>query len=187
MAIKLSEWKERTKQATLPTHSFEVVCTPPVSGFNGDELVLRTEQALLPGTAYFSVDNFSPYGNGKMYNIPYRYIPQEISMTHIVDKDGLVLLLMQEWSQKVTDKIGFDKYGAKYMFGDDGYAIDMDINVLDREGNRVKQYKLLEIYPQVIEPIQLGWGQTDEYMKLNVQYRFSHFEMDSDTGDAFGF
>lgn len=182
MALNLNDFRSQAAHSTLPTHTFETIFTLPAGVIGeGQDLLLRTEQALLPGVAFFSVDNFSPYGNGKMYNIPYRYLPQEISMTHIVDAEGFTIRLLQDWAQQIADKTGASKFGAKYMFGPEGYAVDIDINVLDRQHKRVKQIKLIEAFPQVIEPIQLGWGQTDEYMKLNVQYRFTRYEVDADT------
>lgn len=177
MALKLNEWKATSATSTLPLHSFEVIVQPPAPVNGGEELLIRTEAAAMPGVAFMSVDNFSPHGSGKMYNIPYRYMPQEINMTHLVDQNALTYQLLVEWTQMVTDTTGFQRYGAKYMLGAEGYAVDMQINVYNRQGNKVKTIMLYEAFPLVVEPIQLNWNTTDEYARLGVQYRFTRFEV----------
>jgi len=177
MALKLNEWKATSATSTLPLHSFEVIIQPPAPVNGGEELRIRTESCTMPGVAFMSVDNFAPFGSGNMYNIPYRYLPQEITMSHLIDQNALTYTLLAEWTNLITDRIGFQNFGAKYMFGPDGYAVDMDINVYNRQGENVKTIKLFEAFPIVVEPIELNWNRTDEYARLSVSYRFTRFEV----------
>lgn len=177
MAIKLNEWKTRAKD-TIATHSFLVFMNPPGNPNAGEELQVRTEAINLPGMAFLSVDNFSPYGNGKTYSIPYRYQPQEVSMTHLVDGKADLYKTFRDWSNKIVDLDGNNSYGAKYMKpGGGGYSIDMSTLIYDHKGKLVKSVKFIEAFPVVVEPVQMNWGQSDEVMKLNVQYRFTRFEV----------
>lgn len=177
MALKLNEWKEQTAVSTLPLHSFEVIVNPPPPVNGGEELRIRTEAASMPGIAFMSVDNFAPHGNGKMYNIPYRYLPQEIAMTHVIDSNALTYQLLYEWAGMITDQQGFQKYGAKYMLGAEGYAVDMNIDVYNRAHEKVKSIKLIEAFPLVIEPVSMNWNTTDDFARLQVSYRFTRFEV----------
>lgn len=171
MAIKLNEWKSRL-QDTLPSHSFMVNIAPPVGGT--EDLQLRTEAINLPGVGYAAVDNFSPYGNGKMYNIPYKYMPQEISMSHFLDEKADLYAIYRAWSNEIVDLDGDSKYGAKYL---SGYSVDMNVFVYNRKGELAKEIKFIEAFPIVVEPISLNWAQTDDIAKLNVSYRFTRFEV----------
>lgn len=179
MSIKLNEWKTRAKD-TLASHSFLVFINPPNNMSAGEELQVRTEAISLPGVAFLSVDNFSPYGNGKVYNIPYRYNPQEVSMTHVMDGKADLYKVFRDWSNRIVDLDGTQKYGAKYMKpAGGGYSIDISALVYDRTGKLIKIVKFIEAFPVLVEPIQLNWAQNDEIMKLNVQYRFTRFEITS--------
>jgi len=171
MAINLSQWKSRL-QDTLPSHSFTVNIAPPIGGT--EELQLRTEGVNLPGVAFMSVDNFSPYGNGKIYNIPYKYMPQEVSMNHFLDEKADLYAIYRAWANEIVDLDGAQKFGAKYLAK---YAIDMNVFVYNRKGDLAKTIKFIEAFPTVVEPIALNWGQTDDIAKLNVSYRFTRFEI----------
>ena len=181
MAINLNQWKQRvfSGNQTMNLHSFLVNVNPPIG--DGQELQIRTEAVQLPGIAFMSVDNFSPYGNGKMYNIPYRYNPQEVSMTHIIDKDVDIYSAFRDWANLIVDLNGTSKYAAGFMtpgaIGGGSYLCDMDVDVYDRQHNKVRTVKFIEAFPIVIEPIQMNWGSTEEIGKLNVSYRFTRFEI----------
>ena len=180
MGLSLSNWKERTfKKDMMPVHSYLVAMSPPIGNDNaaGEELFLRTESVQLPGTAFFSVDNFSPFGAGKVYNIPYKYNPQEVQMIHVVDANMDLYKIMRSWSQEIIDIDGTEKFGAKYMEpAGDGYVVDVSVGVYNRQQDiPVAQVVFQEAYPLNVEPIQLGWGLNDEIMKIAVTYRFTNY------------
>lgn len=177
MAISLSSWKSSIHSTgTLPLNSYVVVMSPPVGA--GDELQIRTDSCTLPGTAFMSVDNFSPYGNGKIYNIPYKYNPQEITMTHIMDNNTNLLKIFNQWSNKIVDLEGTQKFGAKYMeIGGDGYVIDFDVMIYNDKYELTKTVKIIEAFPIVVEPISMNWGTVDDIARLSVSYRFTRYEI----------
>jgi len=170
MSLSIDAWKSQTKDS-LPASMYELVVTPP--GGNGDQILIRTETASMPGIAFSSVDNFSPYGNGLIYNIPYKYNPQEVSMMHTVDEEAEIYQTYRNWANKIVDLDGADAFSAKFLFD---YVVDMDLNVYKRHNKtKVKTIKFIEAFPIVVEPIQLGWGQHDEIAKFSVNYRFTRF------------
>jgi len=171
MAFDIAAFKAFTGDHLPATH-YEVLIRPPTGG--GNEINLRTETISVPGVAYLSVDNYAPYGSGKLYNLPYRYNPQEIQMTHNIDKDGNIIDIFRRWANLTVDLDGNAKYGAYYY---EVYAQqDGDIKVYNRQ-ELVKTITLEKPYPINIEPIQMGWGQNDEIAKLSVSYRFASFKV----------
>jgi hypothetical protein len=173
MPLSIDAWKGGIKDS-LPSTHYEVIINPPVGG--GTELQLRTESASMPGVSFLSVDNFSPYGNGLMYNIPYRYNPQEVTMIHTIDEKADVYKTFREWGNKVVDLDGNSKFGAKYMEpGGGGYVVDFTLVVYNRMKEIAKQVVFIEAFPINIEPVQMSWGQHDEIAKISVSYRFTRF------------
>lgn len=170
MPLDINQFKS-TIGDNLPSSHYEVSISPPVGG--SEIIRLRTESITMPGIAFFSVDNYSPYSNGLTYNIPYRYNPQEIIMTHTVDEDGDIINLFRAWAEKIVELNEGSKFGAKYF---DEYVCDCTIKIFNRQNQNTNNIKILKMFPLVVEPITLGWGQTDEIAKLNVTYRFVSFQ-----------
>jgi len=170
MAFAVDSWKAQVKDS-LPTTLYEVTINPPVGG--GTEITLRTEAVSTPGLSWLSVDNYSPHGNGLLYNIPYRYNPQEVTMTHTVDEKAEIYKTFRDWGAKIVnlDKEPF----AAYYF--DSYTINFDLKLYNRKKETAKTVKFIDAYPATVEPISLGWGQYDEIAKFTVSYRFLRFEV----------
>lgn len=175
MPFNISEFKSNFKDS-LPSNRYEMLISPP--GRSGENLRIRTENIMLPGIAFFSVDNYSPYGNGLTYQMPYRYSPQEISVTHTVDQNGEVYQAFREWAGTITDFGGDSKFGAYYF---DQYTVNAQINVYNRNdyNTPVIIVNLEDVYPISIDPIQMGWDQADSVAKFSVQYRFVKFAIEN--------
>lgn len=174
MPLSINEFKTQIKE-NLPTSFYEVNISPPVGG--GEQLKIRTESVALPGISFLSVDNFSPFGNGKIYNVPYRYNPQEVSMSHFIDDKADLYKLFRDWSNLIVDLDGVNKYGAKYMLNG-GYAVDASVTAYNRRQDKAKTIKFYELFPINVDQVQLSWGQYDEVAKLNVSYRFTSFTVE---------
>lgn len=171
MPFSIPAWKGRIKDS-LPASRYEVLVNPP--GGDGQEILVRAETVSAPGISFLSVDNYSPYGNGLMYNIPYRYNPQEVSMTHTVDENAEIYKTFREWGNKIVDLDGTQKFGAKYL---KEYVVDMNLTIYNQQNKLAKMVQFIEAFPIVVEPMQLGWGQHDEIARFAVNYRFTRFKI----------
>lgn len=177
MAFSVANFKSQT-QATRDfarPNTYSVIVSPPGQGAGaGRILEMITESLTLPGMSFTSVDNYKPYGDGIVYNIPYNYNPQEISCTHLVDGALLVNNIFYEWSNMITDTIEEDKFTAKYH---DDYVTTLQVNVYDQQGTIRQTWEMYEAYPISIDQTQLSWATTDDILRLNVTYRYSHFKI----------
>lgn len=173
MPLNIDQFKSSFKDS-LPTSHYEMTIAPP--GGNGDQLRFRTESIMLPGTAFFSVDNYSPYGNGLTFQIPYRYTPQEISVVHTVDDSAAIYELFRNWSSKIVDLEGQNKFGAYYF---DDYTSQATIEVYNRKLELASKITLLDVFPITVDPVNMSWGQNDEIAKLSVSYRFTRYNVEA--------
>ena len=171
MPFSIPSWKGRVKDS-LPANRYELLVSPPAGG--GEEILVRAETVSAPGISFLSVDNYSPYGNGLMYNIPYRYNPQEVSMTHTVDDKAEIYRSFRQWGNEIVDLDGSAKYGAKYL---KDYVVDMNLTIYNQQNKLAKMIQFIEAFPIVVEPMQLGWGQHDEIARFSVSYRFTRFKI----------
>jgi hypothetical protein len=174
MPLNINEFKNQFSES-LPITHYEMSVNPPGSAEGGEAIRLRTESIMLPGVSFFSVDNYSAYGNGLMYNIPYRYSAQEITVIHTIDQDANMISLFRNWANKIIDLDGDQKFGAKY-FKD--YTVDGQIIVYNRKlESATKKIKLFDLFPTAVDPISMSWGNNDDIAKIGVSYRFTRYEM----------
>jgi hypothetical protein len=170
MSFNVDNWKSKVKE-NLPASMYAVaIYNSPVSY---EDILIRAESVTAPGISWMSVDNYSPYGNGKMYNIPYRFNPQEITVIHTVDDKGNLLKQFKDWADKIVDMPDM-KMGAKYY---NNYIAEMDIYVYNRRGETVKTYNLQEVFPMSVEPLNLSWGSSDELARFSVSYKYTKFKL----------
>jgi len=170
MSFNVDSWKSKVKE-NLPASMYKVaIYGSPVTY---QDIMIRAESITAPGISWLSVDNYSPYGNGKMYNIPYRFNPQEISVIHTIDDKGELLRQFKDWADKIVD-MPDTKMGAKYY---NDYVARMEIYVYNRQGRTVKTYNLEEIFPMSVEPLNLSWGSSDELARFSVSYKYTKFKI----------
>jgi len=187
MAFNLNNFKsDINDQGVLKQNSYDVyIGMPLIPVGNGSidssrKLKIRTESAAIPGSSFSSVDNYRPYGFGKTYNIPYSYIPQEISCTHLVDRDGDMYKIITDWMNNIVDyqgrreTVGGNHYSAYYL---DEYKGSMSIYVYSPIGDLVKRVELKEVYPISLDQIQMSWSASNEIVRINVNYRYTHYEV----------
>lgn len=172
MPFDIDSWKSSVKDS-LPASRYELAVSPPVGG--GDEIRIRTESVSAPGISFLSVDNYPYAGTGVALNIPYRYNPQEVSMTHTVDNKANIYKTFRDWGNKIVDlEGGSKKFAAYYM---DEYTVQMSLTLFDQQNKMAKIVIFREAFPIVVEPMSLGWGQHDEIARFSVSYRFRTFEV----------
>ena len=174
MAFNVARFKSQVaNQGFLRSHSYFVLINPPVG--DGNEIRLRTESVALPGAAFLTIDNYRPYSSGKIYNIPYSYNPQDISMVHTIDSNGNIMKTFWDWIDLIADIGGNGRFAANYH--DEYIAPQMNIFVYNSQQEVVKTVTLYEVFPMTIDQMQMSWGSNDETAKINVNYRFSHYEV----------
>lgn len=178
MAFNVNEFKSEVVGASkfLRPSYFDVLIIPPIGGPSGPrELLLRTESVALPGGSFMSIDNYRPYASGKNYTIPYATNVQEVSMTHTIDDKADVYQTLYKWMDYIVDFDGDRKYTAEYY---DNYVTDIWITAYDMNGAIAKTIVLYQAYPISMDQPQMSWGTTDEITRLNVQYKFSDYNVE---------
>jgi len=192
MSLSISDFKGRVKRDLYHRPwAYEVRITNPGKAYRSSDrtdgqpydLRLRTENVSLPGASFMSVDNHKPFGTGQIYNIPYIFNPQEISMTHVLDKDGEMLKALFRWMDNIADISGVvntsggtGKPGGAYYFND--YVCQMEILMKDPYSlETVQTIKLIDTYPISLDQTQMSWNSNDETTKITVSYRYVNWTM----------
>ena len=59
------------------------------------------------------------------------------------------------------------------------YQRDMDVFQLDRNGNLLKSYKLVNAFPVDLSPVALDFGANDQISQFTVTFQYQHFTTSS--------
>lgn len=171
-SFSVSRFKNQVKDFLRP-NTYIVKVEPPVAGAGARELSLRTSTINLPGVSFAEIDNYKIYGSGLQISVPYISTIQEISCTHTVDKEGVILQTYYDWLNNIVDIKNDNKYSA-YYYKD--YVVPLTIEVYSVNGDLAKTYTLRNAFPKSFDPISLSWG-ASELIELNVTYQFETFEI----------
>lgn len=154
-------------------------------------LEFLSDTVILPGVA-MGTRPINRYGYGPSEKKP--VFPQfsEVMMTFYADQEADILTFFQAWMNSIfnfnmqggisnlatqnTPSIpyvaagGQDAYEVSYK---DDYAVDAWLTLLDNSENVIHTTYLRQCYPIHIADTQLGWGLTNDVMRVSVYFAFN--------------
>lgn len=75
---------------------------------------------------------------------------------------------------------GMEDYASKIgRLQPSEYQRDMDVFQLDRNGNILKSYKLVNAFPVDLSPVALDFGANDQISQFTVTFQYQHFTTSS--------
>ena len=187
---------------TLPTHSF-LVRFAPFSGdsslnnvltnyttINKDKLIMRCDNAILPGVNLIKEEAIRRYGYGPTETVPYNVNFGDFTLQWIVDNNSEVIDFFNRWINVIVNhnsKGGADMSSPngelnayepyEVGFKDDYSNRIVSVFVYDRSLNTTIEYSIYDVFPISIQSINLAWGDENQMMKYNVTFAFTDMVM----------
>lgn len=93
------------------------------------------------------------------------------TITVINDSELSIRTALEQWMAGIEDLA--NKTGRQNPVE---YQRDMDVFQLDRNGNILKTYKLVNAFPVEISPVALDFNANDTISNFQATFRFQHFE-----------
>ena len=155
---------------------------------DNDTLILRCDQAVLPGIRFMNQDNIRRYGYGPVEVHAHGVQFTDITLTWIVDRNAKIVDFFNKWMKTV---VNFESEGGGKMEGNDqrfgsvayspyevGYKDDysnslMAIYVYDNTLTKSIEYLLYDVFPIRINDTDVAWGSNDTMLKLSVSFAFT--------------
>jgi len=129
-----------------------------------ERLAIQCEVAELPGKS-FSTAEQRIYGPIRKFPYTATYT-SSIDLTFRVGKDYKERSFFDAWGDIVMDT-------DTNMFGYyKDYVTDLLIHQFDLEDNRIYSVKIIEAWPQAIQPIELSAGTTNSYNRQTITFAF---------------
>jgi hypothetical protein len=96
------------------------------------------------------------------------YAPWTITVLN--DAEMSIRTAMEQWMGGMEDYAG--KFGRLQPAE---YQRDMQVFQLDRNGNALKQYNIVNAFPVDLSPVALDFGANDQISTFTVTFQFQHF------------
>lgn len=154
----------------------------------------------LPGRRISTTEN-RPYGYGQVIKMPYDVVQDDIELTFYVDAQyASSLSFFTDWMNSIIDPSpnfpgvndNNNSMRVKYKIGEGSYLSQISIYVLSQLkgtenpgealtssggaesefGYSIIECKLHDAYPIQISPVQLDWGDGDQFMRVNITFAF---------------
>jgi hypothetical protein len=124
-------------------------------------------------------------GYGPTERFPYAPIFVDTNFTFLGDNTGTVHSFFNEWMNSVvrfdshhlepTGRTGLDSYEVEYK---DQYCVDINITCVDESNQKIMRFTLVDAWPIFLGDVSLGWGSTDEIMRIPVTFTFVRWYKD---------
>lgn len=92
------------------------------------------------------------------------------TITVLNDAEMSIRNAIEQWMQ------GMEDYASKVgRLTPSEYQRDLDVFQLDRNGNILKSYKLVNAFPVDLSPVALDFGANDQISQFTVTWQYQHF------------
>jgi hypothetical protein len=96
------------------------------------------------------------------------------TITVLNDAEMSIRNAMEQWMN------GMEDYANKFgRLQPSEYQRDLDVFQLDRNGNILKSYKLVNSFPVDLSPVALDFGANDQISQFTVTFQYQHFTTSS--------
>jgi hypothetical protein len=107
------------------------------------------------------------------------------SVTIMNDEDFLIRNAMETWTNAINSFQGNVRTTGSSSPTD--YKSDALVNQYNKQGDLIRQYKFVGIFPTLIAPIALDWEAVDQIQNFEVEFQYDYWEVSGGTtGNAGG-
>jgi hypothetical protein len=178
MAFNVTEFQGQMEFGGARPSLFEVNITNPFNGAADDKVRFMCRVAQIPGTtlAPITVNYF-----GRPIKFAGNRTYEDWTVTVINDEDFAVRAGLEEWVQNINSTQGNLRLtGAN----PEAYKSQASVIHYGKQGDILREYKFVGIFPTTIAPIELDWSSTDTIEEYTITWTYDYFTVD--TASSFG-
>lgn len=180
MAFNINEIRSQLTFGGARGSLFQVTFTNPANGVADIKVPFMVRTAQIPESNLGTIE--VPYFGRKIRLAGDRSFG-DWTVTVINDEDFLVRNALEEWSQAISGhQSNIRDFGSASPLL---YKSTAEVTQFSKTGTPIRTYKFNGIYPSMIAPIDLNWGDTDSIEEFQVTFQYDWWEVSGGiTGDA---
>lgn len=170
--------KLQERNSLMRPNRFLVEIAPPAWSNPNDaqDLVFFAETVNMPGMSIIPVD-VKRQGIGTFDRRPSQPIVPDLTVTFMLDSNGINLNFFQQWMQNI---VNFDYSKGENtsvngavpgeLYYRDNYVTTITIKTIDVASNTITTLECYECWPTLLGDVALGWDNNDQYARLSVNF-----------------
>jgi hypothetical protein len=131
------------------------------------KLTFTAKAAQLPGSTIGTIE--VPYFGRTIKMAGNRTFP-EWTITVINDEDFVVRNQLEEWMSRIN---GHESNLAESFYSQ--YAFDAEVYQYGKQGNIIKTYTFIDMFPADISPIDVSWDANDAIEEYAVTFQYQYW------------
>jgi len=179
MAFNVNEFRSQMQGDGARPNLFEVSMPFPAFALPGNaqtKMSFMCKTAQLPGSAVGSV--------------PVQYFGRELkfagnrtfadwTVSVINDEDFVIRNAFERWMNGINSHAGNLRSAAAATSL--GYTVDSEVRQYGKQGDVLKRYKFIGVFPTDLSPIDVDWGSNDSIEEFTVTLTYQWWEATEDS------
>jgi hypothetical protein len=181
MSFNVSEFRAQLVGDGARPNLFSVSLQFPTFATDANAAAQKTtfmaKSAQLPGS---TVGMVPVYYYGRELKFAGNRTFADWTLTIINDEDFVVRNALEEWMNGINSHAG--NLRNAQAFSPSAYSVDASVSQYGKQGNDIKDYTFVGLYPVDIAPIDLDWGSNDTIEEYSVTFAYQYWT--SNTTDS---
>lgn len=123
-------------------------------------------------------NTFEVTQNNIRFKVPYGISYEPVTFSFYADATLDSIRYFDVWQAAIMN------YGDNTMNFFDEYTSDINLYIMNDEGNDVYSIKLIQAYPTNLSPIELAYGNVNNLLNVNVTFNYRYFVSADDNQSA---
>lgn len=137
----------------------------------------RCEKAEFPGRSIATSDDTG--GGGPALKLPYDVTYNDISISVICSADMKERVFFESWIDSIVGRAGLTNGvpagGLISYFDDYARGVSLVVRQLDETGNTLIRYRMNDVYPITISPMNATWEEVNSYQRFGVTFFYRYY------------
>jgi hypothetical protein len=142
----------------------------------GQKITFMAKTAQLPGS---TIGTVPVYYFGREMKFPGNRSFADWTLTIINDEDFAIRNSLESWMNALNSHNNNVRAGA--AISSTGYSVDASVTQYGKNGNELKKYNFVGMFPLDLAPIDLDWGSNDAIEEYTCTFAYQFWETNTTT------
>ena len=142
----------------------------------GQKITFMAKTAQLPGS---TIGTVPVYYFGREMKFPGNRSFADWTLTIINDEDFAIRNSLESWMNALNSHATNVRSGA--AMSSTGYSVDASVTQYGKNGNELKKYNFVGMFPLDLAPIDLDWGSNDAIEEYTCTFAYQYWETNTTT------
>ena len=182
MAFNVNQFASALKGGGARPSLFRVQITNPVNGVADVDVPFMCKTAQIPGSTLSAVEISYM---GRQVKTPGSRTFEDWSVSIINDENFSIRNALEQWSNAINSHEG----NLATVGGSNPalYKANATVTQFGKDGEILRVYEFVGVWPQEVGAIELGWESADEIEEYDVTFSYDYWRIvGGNTGDAGG-